>query len=177
MAELATIARPYAEALFKSKGLGDVLQTADILDGLALLAHEEQVKQFTLSPKTSLAQVIELLGSVLAVKFSDGMLNFLTTLLEHGRLSVLPEIAHQFRGLLNSQSGFSEATIYSAFPMDAAAQASVTEVLQKRFARQLKTTVEIDESLIGGVRVVVGDEVLDTSVKSRLDEMKVALTS
>ena len=83
----------------------------------------------------------------------------------------------QFRALLNSQSGFSDAIIYSAFPMDAAAKASVTELLQKRFSRQLKTSVEVDESLIGGVRVVVGDEVLDTSVKSRLEEMKVALTS
>ena len=57
------------------------------------------------------------------------------------------------------------------------AQKAVTELLQKRFSRQLQTSVEIDESLIGGVRVVVGDEVLDTSVKSRLEEMKVALTS
>ena len=88
MAELATVARPYAEALFKSNGLGDVKQTAEILDGLALLANDEQVKQFTLSPKTSLTQVIELLGSVLVVKFSDGMLNFLTTLLARGCFAV-----------------------------------------------------------------------------------------
>jgi F-type H+-transporting ATPase subunit delta len=98
-------------------------------------------------------------------------------MLEHGRLSAMPEVAHQFRALVNAQSGFSEAVIYSAFPLDAAAQNAVTELLQKRFSRQLQTSVEIDESLIGGVRVVVGDEVLDTSVKSRLEEMKVALTS
>jgi len=61
--------------------------------------------------------------------------------------------------------------------LDAAAKAAVTEVLEKRFSRQLQTSVVIDESLIGGVRVVVGDEVLDTSVKSRLEEMKVVLTS
>jgi len=177
MAELATIARPYAEALFKSKVLGSAQQTADLLDGLAQLSHDEQVKQFSLSPKANIAQVIDLLGSVLKVKFSEGMLNFLNTMLEHGRLSAMPEVAHQFRALVNAQSGFSEAVIYSAFPLDAAAQNAVTELLQKRFSRQLQTSVEIDESLIGGVRVVVGDEVLDTSVKSRLEEMKVALTS
>jgi F-type H+-transporting ATPase subunit delta len=177
MAELATVARPYAEALFKSSSLGPVQQTADLLDGLAQLAQDEQVKQFTLNPKVTVSQVIELAGGILKVKFSTGMHNFLETLLEHGRLSVLPEVANHFRALLNAQSGFSEAVIYSAFPLDESAKAAVTEVLQKRFSRQLQTRVEIDEGLIGGVRVVVGDEVLDTSVKSRLEEMKVALTA
>ena len=177
MAELATIARPYAEALFKSQGLGAPQETADLLDTLAMIADDVRVQQYTLDPKVSVDQVMNLLASVLKIKLSQGALNFLHTLLEHGRLSVLPEVAHQYRALLNAQSGFSEAVIYSAYPLDAAAKAAVTQVLEKRFSRQLQTSVEIDESLIGGVRVVVGDEVLDTSVKSRLEEMKVALTS
>jgi F-type H+-transporting ATPase subunit delta len=177
MAELATIARPYAEALFKSKGLGAPQETADLLDSLAFIAEDVRVQQFTLNPKVSVSQVMELVASVLKIKLPQGVNNFLHTLLEHGRLSVLPEVAHQYRALLNAQSGFSEAVIYSAFPLDAAAKAAVTEVLEKRFSRQLQTSVVIDESLIGGVRVVVGDEVLDTSVKSRLEEMKVVLTS
>jgi len=177
MAELATIARPYAEALFKAKGLESPKETADLLDTLGVIAHDVRVQQYTLSPKVSVAEVMDLLASIVKTKLSPGLINFLQTLLEHGRLSVLPEVAHQFRALLNAQSGFSEAVIYSAYPLDAAAKAAVTEVLEKRFSRQLQTSVEIDESLIGGVRVVVGDEVLDTSVKSRLEEMKVALTS
>ena len=177
MAELATIARPYAEALFKAKGLGSPQETADLLDALSVIARDERVQQYTLSPKVSVAEVMDLLASILKTKLSTGLVNFLQTLLEHGRLSVLPEVAHQFRALLNTQSGFSEAVIYSAYPLDAAAKAAVTEVLEKRFSRQLQTSVEIDESLIGGVRVVVGDEELDTSVKSRLEEMKVALIS
>jgi len=177
MAELATIARPYAEALFKSNGLGAPQETADLLDSLALISQDDSVQQCTLNPKVSVSQVMDLLASVMKISLPKGLVNFLQTLLEHRRLSVLPEVAHQYRALLNAQSGFSEAVIYSAFPLDAAAQAAVTEVLVKRFARQLQTSVEIDESLIGGVRVVVGDEVLDTSVKSRLEEMKVALTS
>jgi F-type H+-transporting ATPase subunit delta len=177
MAELATIARPYAEALFKSQGLGPATQTAKLLDELALIAHDEQVQQFVLSPKVTSGQVIELMSSVLKVQFSSGVINFLTALLEHGRLGALPDVALQFRHMLNAQSGLSDAVIYSAFPLDTVAQAALTEVLVKRFSRQLQTSVVIDESLIGGVKVVVGDEVLDTSVKSRLEEMKVALTS
>jgi F-type H+-transporting ATPase subunit delta len=67
--------------------------------------------------------------------------------------------------------------VYSAFPMDEAALADLAGVLEKRFARKLNLSVKVDESLIGGVRVVVGDEVLDTSVKARLEQMKAALTA
>ena len=71
----------------------------------------------------------------------------------------------------------SDAVVYSAFPIDTAALAEVAAVLERRFDRKLNVTVQQDPSLIGGIRVVVGDEVLDTSVKARLEQMKVALTA
>ena len=67
--------------------------------------------------------------------------------------------------------------IYSAFAIDAAALVDVAATLEKRFARKLNVSVELQPELIGGIRVVVGDEVLDTSVKARLEQMKVALTA
>ena len=67
--------------------------------------------------------------------------------------------------------------VYSAFPIDDAALTDIAAVLEKRFGRKLSVKVELDPSLIGGIRVVVGDEVLDTSVKARLEQMKVALTA
>ena len=67
--------------------------------------------------------------------------------------------------------------VHSAFPIDAAALADVGRALEKRFGRKLNLTVHEDPSLIGGIRVVVGDEVLDTSVKARLEQMKAALTA
>ena len=94
-----------------------------------------------------------------------------------GRLSALPEIARQFRALKNSQSGSSDAIVYSAFPVDAVALADLAVTLEKRFGRKLNLKVELEPSLIGGVRVVVGDEVLDTSVQARLQQMKAALTA
>ena len=98
-------------------------------------------------------------------------------MIENGRLSALPEIAAQFSALVNAQSGSSDAVVYSAFPLDDAALVDVVAALEKRFDRKLKARVEIDAELIGGIRVVVGDEVLDTSVKARLEQMKVALTA
>ena len=103
--------------------------------------------------------------------------NFLRTVVDNGRLSALPEMAAQFRERVNAQAGSSDAVVYSAFDIDAAALANVTELLQKRFGRKLNVSVQLQPDLIGGIRVVVGDEVLDTSVKARLEQMKVALTA
>jgi len=89
----------------------------------------------------------------------------------------LPEIASQFRALKNAQGGTADAIVHSAFPIEAAALADLSGTLEKRFGRKLNVSVVIDASLIGGVRVVVGDEVLDTSVKARLEQMKAALTA
>jgi F-type H+-transporting ATPase subunit delta len=65
--------------------------------------------------------------------------------------------------------------VYSAFPIDEEALAEVAITLEKRFGRKLNLKVALQPDLIGGIRVVVGDEVLDTSVKARLEQMKAAL--
>ena len=83
----------------------------------------------------------------------------------------------QFHALVSERSGVSEATVYSAFPIDAAQLQAVVASLEKRFGRKLTASVQLEPELIGGIRVVVGDEVLDTSVKARLEQMKVALTA
>ena len=103
--------------------------------------------------------------------------NFLRMVIENGRLSALPEMATQFRALKNAQSGSSDAIVHSAFPIDAAALADLGKTLEAQFKRKLNLSVVLQPELIGGIRVVVGDEVLDTSVKARLQQMKVALTA
>ena len=98
-------------------------------------------------------------------------------LAENRRLSALPEIAKQFRVLSNAKNGVSVGVVYSAFELDGAALADLSSSLEKRFGKRLTLTQAADESLIGGVRVVVGDEVFDTSIKARLEQMQVALTA
>lgn len=176
MAELATIARPYAEALFKS-AKADLSGTADWLDQFATIASNEQLLQFAASPKATDAQVFEVISGVVKAALPESAKNFLRVVIENGRVDALPEIAAQFRALKNALGGSSDATVYSAFPMDEKAVAELSGALEKRFGRKLNITVELDASLIGGIRVVVGDEVLDTSVKARLDQMKIALTA
>jgi F-type H+-transporting ATPase subunit delta len=180
MAELATIARPYAEALFKTAGGVDASPWMGQLDSLAQLASDADLRQFADSPKTGAMQVFDLIAGIALQKgltLDKRVANLLQAVIENGRLAALPEIATQFSALVNAQSGSSDAVVYSAFPIDDAALADVLVALEKRFGRKLKARVEIDAGLIGGIRVVVGDEVLDTSVKARLEQMKVALTA
>lgn len=176
MAELATIARPYAEALFKAQA-SDLAGTAAWLDELAAVAANAQLQQFADNPKVSYQQVLDVIVGVVKTPLNDAGQNFLRTVLENGRLVALPEIANQFRALKNAQAGSADATVFSAFPIEAAALAELAAQLEKRFARKLHLNVQLDPELIGGVRVVVGDEVLDTSVKARLEQMKAALTA
>jgi F-type H+-transporting ATPase subunit delta len=176
MAELATIARPYAEALFKSAG-NDVNGTAQWLDALAVVASQPQLLQFAENPKVGNQQVYDVVTDVVRVQLPPHAQNFLRTVIENGRLAALPEIARQFREMKNAQGGSSDAVVYSAFPITAEQMGTVAQALEKRFGRKLNLTVQEDPSLIGGIRVVVGDEVLDTSVRARLEQMKVALTA
>jgi F-type H+-transporting ATPase subunit delta len=176
MAELATIARPYAEALFEAAG-GELAPTQHWLDALAAVAQEPRLLQFAANPKVRADEVQRLIASVLAEPLPQRGVNFLRAVLDNDRLAALPEVARQFRALANARSGRSDALIFSAFPIADGELAALKTVLEKRFGRQLQTQVHIDSDLIGGVRVVVGDEVLDTSVRARLQQMKTALTA
>ena len=177
MAELATLARPYAEAMFQVAEKGDLKQASAELEALASVAANPQLRQFADDPKTEPAQVYDVVTSVANVPLSDASKNLLRTVIDNGRLGVLPEIAAQFHALVGERSGVSDAIVYSAFPIEPAALADVVATLERRFKRKLDATVQVDPGLIGGIRVVVGDEVLDTSVKARLAQMKAALTA
>ena len=171
MAELATIARPYAEALFASLGSAD----SAWLDAIAFVAAQSDMQQYAADPKTKPADVVAILAAAAKVTLDAKAQNFVQVLIDNKRLAALPEIAAQFRSLKNAGAGVSDAQIFSAFALDGQALADAVAVLEQRFARKLSAKVTVDPELIGGIRVVVGDEVLDTSVKARLEQMKTAL--
>ena len=176
MAEPSTIARPYAAALFQASTAADGTQLVAQLDALAGIAGDAGLRQFAADPKVSDEQVFGLVTGLAGDGLDPKLRNLLSAVIDNGRLSVLPEIASQFRELVNVRGGISDAQVVSAFPLDATQQADLAKLLEKRFGRQLRTSVTVDASLIGGVRVTVGDEVLDTSVVARLEQMRAALT-
>lgn len=177
MAELATIARPYAEALFKAIGPADAPAVAQQIAALGVLAADPQLRTFADSPKVTDDQVFDLFTGVCPVWLGDGAKNLLRTMIENGRLAALPEVSAQYQALVNASTGVSDAVIHSAWAILPQQLDEIVAVLEKRFARKLNVQVRLDPELIGGIRVVVGDEVLDTSVRARLEQMKVALTA
>ncbi len=177
MAELATLARPYAEALFQVAVKSDLQQVGAQVEALAAVTADPQLRQFADNPKVAPEQVTAIIDAVLQAPMGDIVRNLLSAVLANGRLTVLPAIAEQFHLLVNERTGVADAQVFSAFAIDAEQLAAVVLTLEKRFGRKLNASVQIEPDLIGGIRVVVGDEVLDTSVKARLEQMKVALAA
>jgi F-type H+-transporting ATPase subunit delta len=178
MAEIATIARPYAEALFKASAGADVRDLAAQVEALAQVAADPALRQFADNPKARVEQVYDVIvGALRGTALAPALQNLLRAMLDNGRLAALPEVAAQFRALVNEASGMFDATITSAYPLEGAPLADVVATLEKRFGRKLNAAVEVDRELIGGIRAVVGDEVFDASVKARLEQMKAALTA
>ena len=179
MAESSTIARPYAAALFQASTLSDSVSYVAQLETLARLAADEGLRQFASSPKVDSEQVFTLvtdLASRSGTELTPALRNLLSAVIDNGRFAVLPQIAAQFRRLINERGGIADAHVLSAFPVDATQQAQLLQTLEKRFGCRLRMQIEVDPTLIGGVRVAVGDEVLDTSVRARLEQMRSALT-
>jgi len=177
MAELATVARPYAEALFRVAQNGDVNAWSGIVAELAQIGANPDLQAFASNPNVTPAQLADTIASLVKSPLNAEAKNFIAMLSENGRVALLPEIATQFTVLKNAQLGAADAIVYSAFDISAGQLDTLVATLEKKFGRKLNPTVELDPSLIGGVRVVVGDEVLDTSVRAKLQQMHNALVA
>jgi F-type H+-transporting ATPase subunit delta len=177
MAELATIARPYAEALFRVAQSGDLTAWSELVTEMARVASHPDVKEFASNPKVTDKEVGDTFLSLLKSNVTPEARNFVGMLAENGRLALLPEIAEQFHELKNAREGAADAEITSAFALSDAQVNDLVATLEKKFGRKLNPSVTVDPALIGGVRVAIGDEVLDTSVRAKLQRMHTALVS
>ena len=167
MAEFSTVARPYAEALFSAARADRSFGTAqwlELVGNLARVAVHPDVQQVMTNPSMSPAQRADIFSSLTGGVLPASARNFITLLAENDRLSLLPEIAEQFAVLKNREEGAAAAEITSAFAMSDAQVKDLVDALELKFVLKLKPHVTVDSSLIGGVRVAVGDQVLDTSV-------------
>ncbi len=177
MAELATVARPYAEALFRVAKAGNLSAWSEVVSEMAQAGDHPDVRSLAQNPNVSDQQVADILAKLLKSPVTNEVTNFIQILVKNGRVLLMPEIGAQFAALKNAHEGAADAVITSAFEMNNEQLQPVVAALEKKFGRKLNSTVQIDASLIGGVRVVVGDEVFDTSVRSKLHQMQVALAA
>lgn len=178
MAELSTLARPYAVALFGAAQAGNhVAAWLPLVEELAQVVTHAQVASVVADPKLSDEQIVTLLTGLLKSKLPAELEALLRTLVINQRLAALPEIAVQLRKLMNDANGVADCVIESAFELTPAQVTDLVTAMSKRFGLKLNPEVRVDASLIGGVRVSVGDHVLDTSVKTRLAQMQASLTA
>lgn len=177
MAEIATIARPYAEALFRVAKSANLNAWAELVSEMAQAAENADVIALVQNPRIPATVVVDAFLAVLKSPVNQEAKNFINTLASYHRLLVLPEIAAQFFALKNAHEGAADAVISSAFALSDAQVTTLCQTLEAKFGRKLNPSVTVDSSLIGGVRVVVGDEVLDTSVRAKLQQMQIALTA
>ena len=176
MAELTTVARPYAEAIFRSAVDANDLKLFGVkLKALGAVAANAQMASLLGNPSVSAKQKAELMASVVGEGVPVALANAVLILIGNGKASLLPFIAEHFERLQRDHDGVIKAVITSAFPMSDADKADMVEVLAKKYGKRVEAEVKVDESLIGGARVQVGDDVVHASVRDTLNQMARAL--
>ncbi len=176
MAEPSTIARPYAEAAFRlADAQGKLADWSAALANLSAVAADERVRAAIGDPNLPAAKVAGLIISILAGKLGGEAENFVRVLAENDRLGVLAEIRTQYEALKNGREGVVEAEISTAFEMDQAQLADLVARLEKKTGRKVRARVSVDKSLIGGVKIAIGDQVIDGSARAQLGALETAL--
>jgi len=178
MAEAITVARPYADAVYKLAVANNSLsQWSKMLQLAAEIAEDEQVKLLIGNPVVSAKQLGDIFLEIGRSKFNAEARNLMLLLIENKRIVVLSQISQLFEQLRAQHEGVLEAKIVSAFAMENRQLKKLVEDLEQKFKRKIEAQVSIDPELIGGVKVEVGDEILDASVRGKLEAMAVALKS
>jgi len=176
MAENLTLARPYAEAVFSlARESGSLEAWAEALDGLAAVSADASVLECMVNPRWQNEQIVQLVVEAAGVSLSSEQRGFVALLVENGRAQLLPEIRSLFVLRKNESEGVKDAVVTSAFAIDESMQRQLAADLEARFGSRLRISLSVDPELIGGIRVAVGDEVIDASVRGKLATMAAAL--
>ncbi|WP_018079232.1 F0F1 ATP synthase subunit delta [Thiobacillus denitrificans] len=176
MSELSTLARPYAEAVFRlAQGENDLTGWSTRVQSLALIVADAQVARLIADPAVASERVADLIIEVAGADLGEHGANFIKVLSENDRLPLLPEISGQFETLKASAEGTLEATITSAQELTQAQIDDLVAGLKAKFNRAVNVQVAVNAELIGGAVIAIGDQVIDGSVKGRLQRMSFAL--
>ena len=178
MAEAITIARPYASAAFRlAKERNALAAWSDMLGLAAAVADNEQMKAFIDDPKVTVADLQKVFLSVCDKHLDESGVNLIKILVEYGRLSLLPDVAAAFEALKAQDEGVLDAEITAAVALPDAEVKALVEKLHSRFGKKIEASVKVDPELIGGIKIIVGDTVIDASVRGQLQDLAHALQS
>src|SRR5258706_2915259 len=177
MAELATVARPYAEALFKAAlDKGSLAAVADSLQLVAATMRDEQMRSVLSNPKVSAAEKKALFDSIGADRVDELTMNLVRLLVDNHREVLVGDIEEQFDELKREHEKVLRARITSAQPLTDAQRGELIAALEKRYGKKVEADLDVDPELLGGARVQIGDQVIHASVRDALAQMAMALT-
>jgi F-type H+-transporting ATPase subunit delta len=171
MANNSTLSRPYAQALFEHSD-----DWSSDLEKISLAVKDPGVANLIDSPHLSYQDKVKQFLALFVGEIEPKAVSFLKVLGESKRLSLIPDIEKEYRALIESSKGKKTVELFSPFVLSVEQQEKITTSLKKRFGDNLTTEAGVDESLIGGFLARSGDDVLDASIKGKLEKLSNQLT-
>lgn len=178
MAEISTIARPYAVAAYKlGKEQNTLAKWSEMLAFATAVSIDAQMRAYIQDPKIVANDLQETFLKVCGDKLNEQGQNLIKVLVEYNRMSILPSIASAFEELKALDEGTLDAQIIAAAKPSAAEIKDLVKRLEAKFGKKIEASVSVDAELIGGIKIIVGDTVIDASVKGQLQNLAYSLTA
>ena len=178
MAELSTLARPYAKAAFEyAVEAKDVQGWSDSLSLAASVAQQPAVEKLLSSPSATAVKQAEAVQNICGDELATVSQNFISILSENRRLQLLPQISQQFEIMKANLEKAVDVDVVAASKLNAAQQKALSEALSAKLERKVNLQVSLDKSLLGGAVIRAGDTVIDGSIRGRLTKLAESLNS
>jgi F-type H+-transporting ATPase subunit delta len=172
MAELATLARPYAEAVFMlAKESGNFDRWSDMLGFLSQIIRRPEISSLFQNPRVHKETLVKLLLDIGAEQLDEAGQNLLKLLAANRKLTVISQIAQQYETLKAKHEGYIKVNLVSTYAVSKQQRQDLETLLQKRFGKRIEIDATIDRSLLGGWLIRAGDQVIDLSVRGRLQKL------
>ncbi len=178
MAEISTIARPYAVAAFNlGKEQNALAKWSEMLGLAAAVASDAQMQAFIQDPKVVSSELQNTFLKVCGDQLNEHGQNLIKVLVEYNRMDILPAITSAFEELKAQDDGVLDAQIIAAAKPSAAEVKDLVKRLEIKFGKKIEAKVSVDSELIGGIKIIVGDTVIDASVKGQLQSLAYTLSA
>lgn len=178
MAELSTLARPYAKAAFQAAADAGALQAwSDMLVTASEVTLNEDMAKVLSHPGLTGQQQAQTLIDVCGDTLNESVQNLISVLAENKRVSLLPQILEQFEHLKAELEKAVDVEIISAFEVSDESKQKLTDALKAKLAKDVRVTTTVDSTLVGGAIIRAGDMVIDGTVRGKLAKLAEAMNS
>lgn len=172
MANLSSIARPYAFAAFEvAREAKELPQWKTFLDTAALIAKDKDLARLLHNPEISSHKLYELFAGIMPTLLDEKRRNFLLLLSQNRRFAALPEIVAFYNAYVAELEKISNVRVVTAVAIDNAYKQKLAAALAKRIKREVTLHCEIDPNIIGGAIIHIGDSVIDGSIRGKLTRL------